>query len=171
MGRPIRLILFNTPTVSNKRTLQRIVADARFAHSAQYTQPSKRARRRNAESRPILDKLQAWARLQTGLPKGGLRKAVEYMLSRWQALTVFLDNPLVEIHNNGTERALRGMVLGRKNHYGSRSKRGTEVAAILYSLIESAKLCGVDPQAYLRRLAEMAIAEPGTVLLPHDSTE
>jgi transposase len=59
------------------------------------------------------------------------------------------------------------MVVGRKNHYGSRSKRGTEVAALLYSLIESAKLCGVEPKAYLLQATRAALATPGTVTLPH----
>ena len=62
----------------------------------------------------------------------------------------FLEEPRLALDNNATERALRGMVIGRKNHYGSRSKRGTEVAALFYSLIESAKLCGVEPKATTR---------------------
>jgi hypothetical protein len=56
-----------------------------------------------------------------------------------------------------TERALRGVVLGRKNHYGSRSERGTEVAALFYSLIESAKLAGAEPHAYLLTATRAAI--------------
>jgi transposase len=56
---------------------------------------------------------------------------------------------------------------GRKNHYGSRSRRGTEVAALFYSLIESAKLCGVEPKAYLLRAFRAALASPGAVTLPH----
>jgi hypothetical protein len=60
-----------------------------------------------------------------------------------------------------------GLVIGRKNHYGSRSRRGTEVAALFYSLIESAKLCGVEPKAYLLRTLRAALATPGTVTLPH----
>jgi hypothetical protein len=59
------------------------------------------------------------------------------------------------------------MVVGRKNHYGSRSKRGTEVAALFYSLIESAKLCGVEPKAYLLRATSAALRDLGTVTLPH----
>jgi transposase len=59
------------------------------------------------------------------------------------------------------------MVLGRKNHYGSRSKRGTEVAALFYSLIESAKLCGVEPKAYLLCATRAALENRGTVTLPH----
>ncbi len=83
-------------------------------------------------------------------------------------LTLFLDDPAVPLDNNGTERALRGVVLGRKNHYGSRSERGTKVAALFYSLIDTAKLCGVEPRDYLLQAAKIAIEVPGTVLLPHD---
>jgi transposase len=60
-----------------------------------------------------------------------------------------------------------GPVVGRKNHYGSRSKRGTEVAALFYSLIESAKLCGVEPKAYLLHATRAAFTRPGTATLPH----
>lgn len=127
-----------------------------------------RATTRTERSKPILARLQEWALEQRGLPKGGLRKAINYMLELWPGLTSFTEDPQVEIHNNGTERALRGMVIGRKNHYGSRSKRGTEVAAILYTLAESAKLCDVDPEAYIRAAAYYAIDNPGEVLLPSD---
>ena len=89
------------------------------------------------------------------------------MLGLWPGLTRFLDDPRIPLDNNATERGLRGMVVGRKNHYGSRSKRGTEVAALFYSLIESAKLCGVEPKAYLLHAARAALANPGTVTLPH----
>ena len=60
-----------------------------------------------------------------------------------------------------------GLVIGRKNHYGSRSKRGTEVAALFYSLIESAKLCGAEPKAYLLHATRAALENPGAVTLPH----
>ena len=78
-----------------------------------------------------------------------------------------IDHPTVPLDNNAAERALRGLVVGRKNHYGSRSRRGTEVAALFYSLIESAKLANVEPADFLRRAAETALAgaEP---LLPHE---
>jgi transposase len=61
---------------------------------------------------------------------------------------------------------LRGLVVGRKNHYGSRSKRGCEVAALFYSLLESAKLRGVEPKTYLLRATTAALQNPGTVTLP-----
>ena len=70
-------------------------------------------------------------------------------------------------HNNHTERAERGVVLGRKNHYGSRSRRGTEVAALFYSFVESAKLNGLEPKAYLR-LAVMAALRGERIPLPHE---
>ena len=63
-----------------------------------------------------------------------------------------------------TERGLRGPVIRRKNHYGSKSKRGTEVAAILYSLLETAKLQGVNPAEYLAQAIDAA--RRGEVLLP-----
>ena len=73
-----------------------------------------------------------------------------YTIANWDRLTRFDDNALVPLDNNATERAIRGPVVGRKNHYGSRSRSGTEVAATLYTLIETAKLSGIDPEAYLR---------------------
>lgn len=70
-------------------------------------------------------------------------------------------------HNNQIERDLRGVVVGRKNHYGSRSERGTQVAAILYSLVETAKHYGIPEQVYLRKAAEHALLNPDSTLLPH----
>jgi transposase len=69
--------------------------------------------------------------------------------------------------NNRTERALRGVVVGRKNHYGSRSRRGTEVAALFYSLIESAKLAGAGPHTYLKLATEAAL-QGAKIPLPHE---
>lgn len=123
---------------------------------------------RDARSRPIVAKIHAWALGQRATPQSSLRKAIEYMLGIWKGLTLFLDDPRIPLDNNPAERALRGPVLGRKNFYGSRSRRGTEVAALFYSLIETAKLCGVEPKRYLVAAAQAAIARPGTVLLPHD---
>jgi hypothetical protein len=66
-------------------------------------------------------------------------------------LVLFLADPKIPPDTNGVERALRGVAVGRKNHYGSRSEPGTRVAALFYSLIESAKLAGVGPRGYLGR--------------------
>jgi transposase len=63
---------------------------------------------------------------------------------------------------------LRGPVVGRKNHYGSRSLRGTQVAAVFYTLCETAQLVGVDPHGYLLRAVYATIDQPGAVTLPED---
>jgi len=104
------------------------------------------------------------------LAKSKMGKAITYMLVLWKGLTSFLDDPRIPLDNNAAERALRGVVVGRKNHYGSRSKRGTEVAAIFYTLFETAKLSQVDPRAYVTRAARRAIAQSGAVTLPCDLT-
>ena len=126
-----------------------------------------RACLRAEQSREIVGEIRAWALGQRVLPESSLGKAITYMLALWVGLTRFLNDPRIPIDNNHTERGLRGVVLGRKNHYGSRSQRGTEVAALFYSLIESGKLCGVDPKAYLLQAVHAALATPGTVTLPH----
>jgi Transposase IS66 family len=126
-----------------------------------------RAMLRAEQSGPLVAELRAWAHRQRALPESSLGKAIAYMLGLWPGLTRFVEDPRIPLDNNATERGLRGMVVGRKNHYGSRSKRGTEVAALFYSLIESAKLCGVEPKAYLLQAVRAALANPGTVTLPH----
>jgi len=74
----------------------------------------------------------------------------------------------VWLDNNPTERGLRGPVVGRRNHFGSKSARGTLVAATIYSLVESAKVARVDPVAYLVEVATRAKRAPGSALLPAD---
>ncbi len=84
----------------------------------------------------------------------------------WDGLTVFLKNAKVALDNNAAERVLRGPVLGRKNFYGNRSRHGAKVAAILYSIIETAKLNGTNPAVLLRQAARAAIKNPGAVVVP-----
>lgn len=125
-----------------------------------------RAKVRDEESRPVVGEVRAWALGQRALRESALRKAIDYMLGLWDGLVLFLDDARIPLTNNHVERALRGPVLGRKNHYGSKSERGTEVAAIFYSLLETAKLRGVEPRAYLREATMAAVERPGTVTLP-----
>jgi transposase len=127
-----------------------------------------RAELRDERSRKIVQQIEEWAREQRPLPRSGLGKAISYMLGLWPGLTAFLNDPRIPLDNNGIERGLRGVVLGRKNHYGSRSRRGTEVAAILYTLFESAKLSGVEPKGYVLKATHAAIARPGTATLPDE---
>jgi len=128
-----------------------------------------RTKLREERSRPLVEEIYAWAeeQRQKALPRSGLGQATEYLLGLWKGLTRFLEDPRIPLDNNAAERALRGVVVGRKNHYGSRSKRGTEVAALLYSLCETAKLAGVEPRSYLLQATHAALREPGTVTLPH----
>jgi len=123
---------------------------------------------RDEKSRPLVKAIRRWARSQMVLPESGIGRAIAYMLKLWPRLIAFLDDPRIPLDNNAAERALRGVVLGRKNHYGSRSKRGTEVAALFYSLLESAKLCCVEPKANLREAVYAALKKPGTVTLPSE---
>jgi transposase len=126
-----------------------------------------RRRIRELHSRDIVGRIQEWALRQEALPRSPLRKAIAYMGDLWPGLLRFLDDPRLALDNNATERAMRGVVVGRKNHYGSRSERGTEVAALFYSLIESAKLAGVEPDAYLRAAARLGIRGE-QIRLPHE---
>ena len=82
-------------------------------------------------------------------------------------MTAFLDDPRIPLDNGPIERGFRGVALGRKNHYGSRSRRGTEVAALMYSLMESAKLADVEPKDFLLRATQLRLRDPNAILLPH----
>jgi transposase len=110
--------------------------------------------------------MKTWLWNQATLKTLSIGKAAAYVVANWDRLTRFVGDPRIPLDNNATERAIRGPVVGRKNHYGSKSRRGTEVAAIFYSLIETAKLAGVDPARYLRE-AVLADAR-GEVLVPAD---
>jgi hypothetical protein len=93
--------------------------------------------------------------------KSELAKAIFYALERWSALTRFIDDGRIEMDNNAAERALRAVAVGRKNYLFAGSDAGGERAAAIYSLLGTAKLNGVDPEAYmvevLRRIADHPI--------------
>jgi len=123
---------------------------------------------RRERSKPLVDTFRTWLDREPALPQSALGKAIAYADGLWAGLVLFLDDPAIPLDNNATERALRGLVVGRKNHYGSKSLRGTQVAALFYSLGESAKLAGLEPAAYLAEATRRAIAQPGAVTLPRD---
>jgi transposase len=81
--------------------------------------------------------------------KSDLAKAIHYALERWSALLVFVDDGRAEMDNNAAERALRTVAIGRKNYLFAGSDAGGERAAAIYSLLGSAKLNGIDPEAYM----------------------
>ena len=105
-----------------------------------------------ARGRPVIDGLAAFfdAALARISGKNELAGPIRYARSRWSALTRYLDDGCLEISNNAAERAIRPLALGRKNYLFAGSDAGGERAAAAYTLIETAKLNGLDPEAYLR---------------------
>ncbi len=123
---------------------------------------------RRIHSQAIVKEIQRWIFAQRVQPGTDLVDAIKYLSDHWTGLIRFIQDPMIPLSNNRAERELRICVLGRKNHYGSKSVRGTEVAALFYSLLESARLCGVDPSAYLMAATEAILIDSNDVLLPHE---
>ncbi len=106
---------------------------------------------RQALSAPLVADLHRWfAEQRTRLARGNeVARAIDYLLKRWTAFTRFLDDGRICISNNAAERALRGIALGRKSWLFCGSDRGGQRAAVMYSLIVTARMNDVDPQAWL----------------------
>lgn len=106
---------------------------------------------RQEQAAPLVANLEVWMHEQRAkLSRGNdLAKAMDYMLKRWPAFTRFLDDGRVCLSNNAAERALRGIALGRKSWLFAGSDRGGQRAAAMYSLIVTANMNDVDPQAWL----------------------
>ena len=121
----------------------------------------------------LVTELETWMRAERGRLSRhvDVAKAMDYMLKRWPAFTRFLDDGRICLTNNAAERALRGIALGRKAWLFAGSDRGGERAAAMLTLIETAKLSGVDPQAWLAdvlaRINDLPMYRLG-VLLPWD---
>ena len=117
---------------------------------------------RQAESRPLVEALHAYLGAEVAKLSRGhdLAKAIQYMLKRWQAFALFLDDGRVCMSNNAAERSLRGVALGRKSWLFCGSDRGGQRAAAMYSLIVTAKMNGVDPQAWLADVLDHIAAHP-----------
>jgi len=113
--------------------------------------PAERREVRHTRSRPLLESLFAWLKTTVSKMsrKSDVALAIQYALGRWDALLLFCEDGRVEMDNNAAERALRAVALGRKNYLFAGSDSGGERAAAIYSLIGSAKLNGIDPEAYL----------------------
>jgi transposase len=113
--------------------------------------PELRLAVRHERSWPLVTALQAYLREQRAKlsGKGETAKAIDYSLKRWPALTRFLDDGRLCLSNNAAERALRGIAIGRHNWTFAGSDEGARRAAAVYTLIETAKLNGIDPQAWL----------------------
>ena len=124
--------------------------------------PEERRQVRNERGRPLLESLKQWLEETLGKlsRKSDTSLAVRYALGRWEALMRYCDDGQLEIDNNAAERALRAVALGRKNYLFAGSDRGGESAAIIYSLIGTAKLNGIDPESYLRNVLSRIAEHP-----------
>ncbi|MDE2394229.1 MAG: IS66 family transposase [Burkholderiales bacterium] len=136
--------------------IARIAKLYEIEREAKDLQPDERLRMRQQLSRPIADALHEWLRTQRqALAKADVTaRAIDYSLSNWSALTRFLDDGNVPIDNNAAENSVRPLCVGRKNWLFVGSQQAGERAAAVLSLIESAKLNGHDPWAYLKDVFE-----------------
>jgi transposase len=139
------------PAPIASEALERIAALYAVEKEIRGCSPDVRQATRQDKSRPILAALEPWLREKLALisQKSKLAEAIRYALSRWNGLTLFVDDGRVEIDSNVVERAIRPIALNRKNALFAGSNGGAENWAIVASLIETCKLNGVDPQAWM----------------------
>src|SRR5246500_4214575 len=137
-----------------REALERIAALYTIEDEIRGRPPEERKQVRQAQARPLLQSLHDWFEVSlTKLSrKSDTTAAIRYALTLWPALTRYCDDGHLEIDNNPAERALRAVTLGRKNYLFAGSDAGGERAAVIYSLIATAKLNGLDPEAYLREV-------------------
>ena len=153
-----------------KEALDRIAALYAIESEIRERPAATRCEVRRERTRPLLDAMKSWLdqTLQQLSQKTEVAKAIRYALTRWKALERFCDDGRIEIDNNAAERALRCVALGRKNYLFAGSDVGGERAAAMYSLIGSAKLNGINPQAYLhevlKRIADHPISQIAELL-------
>ena len=116
--------------------------------------PDERRRIRQQQAKPLLADFEAWlkATLVRLSAKSDTTAAILYALNRWAALTRYGDDGTLEIDNSAAERALRGVAIGRRNYLFAGADSGGERAAAIYTLVGTAKLNGIDPEAYLRHV-------------------
>ena len=128
--------------------------------------PEERVRTRQEASRKLVDDLAIWLQAQRGTlsRSATVAKPIDYMLKRWDRFAAFLNDGRICLTNNAAERALRGFALGRKAWLFAGSDRGAERAAAMATLIETAKLNGIDPQAWLADALARIAAIPQSML-------
>lgn len=149
-------------TFITTHVLERIAELYQIEAGIRGSPPTARHAARQEHAKPIVTALYAWLRDQ--LPsvsrKSKTADAIGYALNQWQALARYVDDGRIEIDNNAAERALRGVALGRKNYLFLGSDTGGERAATMYSLLGSAKLNDINPQAYLRHVLTVIADHP-----------
>jgi len=122
----------------------------------------RRRRMRQTRSVPVLKELKSWMSetLAQVSAKSPMALAIGYSLSHWTALTNFVEDGRIDAHNNAAERALRGVAIGRKNYLHVGSDAGGHTAAVMYTLLGTARLNGINPQRYLRHVLERIADHP-----------
>jgi transposase len=145
-----------------KEALERIAALYTIEEEIRGRAAEERRAVRTARSKPLLESMKKWFEetLDKLSKKSDTTRAIHYALDRWDALTRYCDDGRLEIDNNAAERSLRGVVLGRKNYLFCGSDAGGERAAAIYSLIGTAKLNGLNPEAYLREVLSRVADHP-----------
>ena len=142
------------PSPLTTEALRRIAELYRIEAEIRGKPPDQRKSVRQTEACPLLDDLERWLRtsLEKLSRKSDTAAAILYALNLWPALTRYCDNGAIEIDNSAAERALRGIAIGRRNYLFAGADSGGERAAAIYSLIGTAKLGGVNPEAWLRHV-------------------
>jgi transposase len=153
-------IQVKTPAPIATQALVRIAALFAIEADIRGLSADERRQARQRRTKPLLDDLRLWleAQLAAVSGKATIAGAIRYTLSRWDGLTRFLDDGRIEIDSNVVERAIRPIALGRKNHLFAGSDGGGEHWAVIASLIETCKMNGVNPQAYLRDVLARIVA-------------
>ena len=134
-----------------EEAIKRIALLYKVEKAARGKPPEERVALRQSDAKPVFDELETWldAQLNRISGKSELAKAIRYALGRMKKMRGYLNNGHLELDNNSAERSIRPVAVGRKNYLFVGSEGGGKAAAIAYTLIETAKLNGVDPQAWL----------------------
>ena len=139
-----------------EEAIKRIAALYSVEKQARGNAPEERATLRHEQAEPLFDDLEQW--LGSQLPKISgktpLAQAIRYALNRFPKARPYLENGILELDNNSVERAMKPVALGRKNWLFAGSEGGGKAMAIAFTLIETAKLNNVDPQAWLTWVLE-----------------
>ena len=156
----------STGSAIAREGIERIGALFEIERAIRGASPDQRRATRQAGSAPKLAALARWFddKLDRIPGRGDLAKAIRYARSRWSALTEYVGDGRLEISNNAAENAIRPIAVGRKNWLFAGSDKGGERAAIFYTLIRTAKLNGLEPEAYLCEILDRIGTHPITRL-------